>query len=139
MTSSPPDRTLHCYRHDQAYVGQCERCLTVSFPDGMAPGKPMKVERKLSVEQVHAELRNFARTARRPADSDDRERIFWLIDQLPKPDVVEDCILTARSELGHTLDGDKYITIAQRNFAKGVISRYLELRGLPADPDLEEK
>ena len=100
--------------------------------DKLAAEKPT-----LSVEHVHAELRRL-----RPGNTWSSEQIAGireLIDQLPRVDVVEDCILTARSELGHTLDGDKYITIAQRNFAKGVISRYLELRGLPADPELEGK
>lgn len=125
MTSSPPDRTLHCYRHDQAYVGQCERCLTVSL---------MKFGRKLSVEQVHAELRRLRRD---PSVGSPGPAYEALIDQLPRVDVVEECIHAAYEKLGESTCSP--INKSQKMYALAIIQKYMELKGLSADPDLEEK
>lgn len=173
MTSSPPDRTLHCYYHDQDYVSQCEKCFLRSDARvaGQRPesystkgpavvgdtwkcagcgkggmtkpewddhdclaGNPPAEKPKLSVEQVHAELRELWRLDEWQAA--DERRVRELIDQLPRVDVVEECIRAGWATIGGENDA---ISPSQRRCFKVSVRRYLELKGLPADPDLESR
>ena len=95
---------------------------------------------KLSVEQVHAELRKELARLRRiggdpPGTLSPRvaisPRIDDLIDQLPRVDVVEECHVRFDHEMG--------LGAKRRDAMRAALRRYLELRGLPADPELEGK
>lgn len=133
--SNPPGRTLHCYRHDEPYVGQCPSCVADLLQGGSYRAGPRP---KLSTEQVHAELRRL-----RPGNTWTSAQIAGLrelIDQLPRVDVVEECASACASSGYVGYEFSKLEPRFQdefRNLAKAVIRKYIELRGLPADPELE--
>jgi hypothetical protein len=101
--------------------------------------KPPGYEPKLTTEQVIAELKRL------------RSEHGWcagmgsLIDQLPDPprvDVVEECAKVMCASNFYSYDFDKLEDIHKayaRKAASEALRRYLELRGLPADPELEGK
>lgn len=63
-------------------------------------------------------------------------RMRELIDQLPRVDVVERCIRAGWETMGY---GGDEISPSQRRCFKVSVRTYLELKGLPADPELEGK
>lgn len=91
----------------------------------------MKVECKLSVEQVHAELQKAWAEFKATQKTAAMNRMGELIDQLPRADVVGECLRVAM--------GDEHTGACPEDmrFVRVVLRRYRELRGLPADPDLE--
>lgn len=102
-------------------------------PPSYGTGGPEFPEKpKLSVEQVHAELRRIAGLAH--ADSCMSKEVRLLIDQLPSPDVVEECAKMYYSRIARMESFE-----AHRKATRDVLRRYLELKGLPADPELEGK
>ena len=105
---------------------------------GWSPEKP-----KLSVEQVITELRReVAKEPSRDCGATTMARIRALIDQLPKPDVVEECASTSFLHNGfrYTWEtADDSIKADWRRATRAALRRYLELRGLPVDPELEGK
>lgn len=105
----------------------------------MASEKP-----KLSVEQVVAGLVRTAELYRKGKENaediapthralDDAfiKTALDSIDQLPRVDVVEGCCKAHDEAYGMDRCGDP------RTWMRAALRRYLELRGLPADPDLE--
>ena len=84
----------------------------------------------LTTEQIHAELR---RLSAKP-DQNRLVRMIELIDQLPRVDVVDSCLKAMANANDCQMDARTWAAPM-----RAALRRYLELRGLPADPELEEK
>ena len=99
---------------------------------------------KLSVEQVHAELRTAWAEYQRLPTTACHIRIDELLTRLPTLDVVEECTLASVHIHGgaatwNDLQSQGLNMPERRREVSAAIRRYLELRGLPADPELEGK
>ena len=97
---------------------------------------------KLTTEQIHAKLKELSRSTLDEPNYFAQEARF-LIVQLPDPprvDVVEECAKVMCASNFYSYNFDKLEDIHKayaRKAASETLRRYLELRGLPADPELE--
>lgn len=106
-----------------AGTGQAMRCVYCLAQEE----KP-----KLSVEQVAHKLRKFEfDEGLSDLTHDQALKLSELIAQLPQLDVVDECIKSFKL-------GCEAVRCSRFDIQR-VLRRYLELRGLPADPELEGK
>ena len=121
----PPGGCLNCRAQSEASQAAYNR---------FAPGKPLKMPAapKLSQEQVIAELRTEFKARNLGAFTFDKlSRVAALIDQLPKPDFVAECIRVGWKAVG---EPDTGITEAQRRCFVAAIAHYRSI-GCPEIPE----